>query len=1128
MDQQTRLYQTGTESGAIRAKNCSIRRRARKTFAAILISTLSATYVQAQSNRTQQPPPQKSSSQTGGVKAKLSDQERQSERARELYADAAVAQNNFAFELAIENWMKMLKSFPDDPLASSAHHFLAMCYLQKESPDYDSAIEHFRLALKDQDLKQREEALSNLGWSLFQKAMLSDDATSTAALSEAAKVLAVVVDKYPDSRSLDRSLLHAAEVESRLGNRQRALLLYKQLIQNKRLESSSVRPDAIFGMAITYEEMEQSKLARETFDLFLTNYPNHAYATDVRLRYADLALAADEPHKAIEILTPFVNNPNLAKIANADYALYRYGFALAKSGRFEDSAAVYKKLAEQFPDSSFAQNSSLAAGQALMRDKRYDEAIRAFDALLPLKDERSAEAAHWICQIKILQGRPEDVVDVAKSALTWAAKSPMQTLLKMDLADGLSSLPSQRTEAKRIYEQLAIENPDDPVAPRATYSAAFISLQLGALADAQRWSEAFFKRFSNDPLAADVAYVGAESTLQLGQYESAVNAFEQLIASQPEDPLVTTWELRLASALNLASQHDKSIALCDRLLSRQIDAPIQAEVLYLKGLSLFKTRRTEEAVEALSKSVATSGDWPQADEAAVQLGEALVNVGRIKDGINALQQAVSKFPQSRLRGQTELRIAQLAADSGNYKTALSAYDSVLQSSKSKPQWNYAKFGKAFINMQQGDYAGALELLSPVCESNENDFLVTEAKIAKAICLRKTGDAQQAIQMLESIKESVQGNQKWNALYELGLSHVAARRNNDAISVFEILIASAKDFPLLDEALLELGFAYKAVGNQSDAIAAFQSLIEKFPSSKNVAEASFQVGQAEYESSKFDSAIKAYTVAATKGVSSGVGEKSLYKLGWSFYQQNDIASAESQFRKQVKDFPNGPLAADGRFMIAECLLSKEDFEGAFKEYNLLRSKIEKEPSKNNLSEQAQALVYLHGAQAASKLKKWNEAESLASALLSKYPDSKYKPFALYELAFAKQKQRKTKEAIELYTEVAENYREEIGAHSRFMIGEVLFTEGSHAKAITEFQKVMYGYGGTQAPKEIRNWQALSAWEAGRCSEVLISDLKGDSRAKAVAVSRKFYEFVVNNHSDHDIAKQAQERLAELSR
>ena len=148
--------------------------------------------------------------------------------------------------------------------------------------------------------------------------------------------------------------------------------------------------------------------------------------------------------------------------------------------------------------------------------------------------------------------------------------------------------------------------------------------------------------------------------------------------------------------------------------------------------------------------------------------------------------------------------------------------------------------------------------------------------------------------------------------------------------------------------------------------------------------------------------------------------------------------------------------------------------------------------------------------------------------SKVPNSPLMPTAKYELAYARQNQKKTAEAIQLYSEVAEEQRNEIGARSRFMIGEVFFADREFAKAISEFQKVMYGYGGTQASADIKNWQARSAFEAGRCSEVLVTDQKGDKRKKAVDLALKFYEFVVNNHNDHSLSKQATERLSELGR
>ncbi len=49
----------------------------------------------------------------------------------------------------------------------------------------------------------------------------------------------------------------------------------------------------------------------------------------------------------------------------------------------------------------------------------------------------------------------------------------------MDLADALSAAPATAAEAKALYEQIAIEHPDDPIAPRATYNAAFSALQSG-------------------------------------------------------------------------------------------------------------------------------------------------------------------------------------------------------------------------------------------------------------------------------------------------------------------------------------------------------------------------------------------------------------------------------------------------------------------------------------------------------------------------------------------------------------------------------------------------------------------------------------------------------------------------
>ena len=96
----------------------------------------------------------------------------------------------------------------------------------------------------------------------------------------------------------------------------------------------------------------------------------------------------------------------------------------------------------------------------------------------------------------------------------------------------------------------------------------------------------------------------------------------------------------------------------------------------------------------------------------------------------------------------------------------------------------------------------------------------------------------------------------------------------------------------------------------------------------------------------------------------------------------------------------------------------------------------------------------------------------------------------------------------------------------MLGELYFGQRDFTKAIPQFQRVMYGYGGESAVPEIKSWQARSAFEAGRCSEVLIADLKGEKRDKAIKIANDFYQYILDKHPQHEIAAQAKTRLEAL--
>ena len=99
----------------------------------------------------------------------------------------------------------------------------------------------------------------------------------------------------------------------------------------------------------------------------------------------------------------------------------------------------------------------------------------------------------------------------------------------------------------------------------------------------------------------------------------------------------------------------------------------------------------------------------------------------------------------------------------------------------------------------------------------------------------------------------------------------------------------------------------------------------------------------------------------------------------------------------------------------------------------------------------------------------------------------------------------------------------------MVGEIYFGKRELSKAIPEFQRVMYGYGAEKASDAMKNWQAKSGFEAGRCAELLIQTRTDrDGKDKASTIAKEFFKYVVDKHPKHELAAKSQERLDVLNR
>ena len=374
-----------------------------------------------------------------GLATPIAAQEKSNRRATAMYVDAAGFQNNAAYELAIEEWQKLLKEFPNDPLAGKAWHYLGVCHIQTEKPDYSKAIDAFSQAMKYRTLEVREESLINLGWCLFNRAReeANNSPEQRKGLEQAKERLVEFLSEYKDGSYVDQALFYLGEIEYSLGNKQKSIDYYEKLLGSKSLEKSGLRPDARYALAVAYEEQKDVAKAQRAYRAFLKEHADHRLASEVRVRLADVLLAENQLADAEQLLAASLGQGDMA-----DYALLRLGYVLSQQGKPEEASEKYLQLLRDFPDSPHAKTASLSVGQSLFGQGQYDQAVEQFSAVLSAKDAQAADAAHWIVVTLLRQNKADEALKVVEDAMSWADDAGSGVQLKMDYADALYAIPA--------------------------------------------------------------------------------------------------------------------------------------------------------------------------------------------------------------------------------------------------------------------------------------------------------------------------------------------------------------------------------------------------------------------------------------------------------------------------------------------------------------------------------------------------------------------------------------------------------------------------------------------------------------------------------------------------------------
>jgi len=1008
------------------------------------------------------------------------------------YNRAVGLHNDGAYNLAAPEWKSFIETYPDDPKAPDAWHYLGVCHSKLNEPG--KAVEAYQKVITGfPDSKLLEDTYLNLGLTQYNMAI----GGKPAAFDDAAKTFETLVTKYPEGKYVIDATFYWAESLYNRGKKQESLPKYQEVVA-KAPPTHPLYAQALFALGVNYTDLGQHKPAVESYDSFLEKFPESGLVPEVRMWRGESLYELGDYAGAEQA---FATAAGAEGFANADFATVRQADALSAQKKFAEAAAVYASLPQKSADSQYAGLANLEAGKKYYLAKQWDEALSHLGKVLAAGGESAPEAAHWAARCHLQQKQPAEALKVVEQVLPSATDAADKRSLELDQADALFEIADKRAEAVAKYAAYAEAYPDDASAPQALYMAGFGSMNLGDYPKALEYAEKFLAAYPGHDLGVGVKHVKAESSLLTGKYAEAKALYDELLEAAPGDPDAEIWKVHRGTALYLQRKYQEAVESLTPVIA-EVKAPeLLAEAHYRVGRSHVALKQYEPAVAALEAALTAAPKWKLADDTLLVLAYAHQQTGKLDQARQAAQRVIDGFPSSKRLDEAHYRLAECARLSNQFKPAVAGYQTIVDTWPDSSLVKQAYYGLGWAQLGARDYAAAETAFSTLIEKFPDDGLVPRSRYGRGMCRRQLKKYPEAVEDMQAyLATDPTGLDKGRALHILGLSQKGLKEHDQAAGTFRRLLSEMADYPDADSIYFELGWSLKELDKGDEAAGAFQTLVEKFPESDLAADARYLVGDHHYDKKDYGEAAKSYYAAMQKAGKGKLGEEASYKLGLSYYLQNDYKNAQATFAYQVATWPEGPLASDGWFMQGESALKLDDCEKALECYDKVTKPTNPE---------VVVLKLLHASHCALKLEKFEKAIELANGLIAGHEESPHVTKAMYQKGRALQQLDRKDEALEVYNEVAKKADGESTAASLFMIGEIQFERKQHQEAIKTFYDVRLNY---PFPK----WQADATYEAARCFEVL----------KNVPTAVKLYQELVKKYPDSDKVPLAQERLKAL--
>ncbi len=879
-------------------------------------------------------------------------------------------------------------NYPDSKLIPDAQYMLAESIFSQalqelkagSAPDEYAWEKSKKGGLKTfgKGLKKGFTGLKNLG------AVVAGETTNTkedienidrATFSEAIKQYLVVEEKYRKSGLADTALFRLAESHYNIGDYPKTLDYFKE-IQKSYAQSYTV-PEAMLGVAQLYLASGEHALAESEVKKLTSTYPSYESEPRTQLVSGIILFQAGKYEECLK---------NLENLKDAE-ALFYCGQALIKLGKPVSATAKFKKVAEEFKDSTYAEAAAYYVGDTFFLSKNYLGAVQEFR--------------------KFLTNYPQSAL---KEGVLYKIAS--SHFLRKDY-------PAARESLNLLLNSY----PSGEFAPRARYFIAESYRLAKQLKEASFSYGQMISEMPNSPVTANARYKLAWITYQQENYSGASDLFQKFIDWHPTHEWVPQAYLLMGNCSVKLNRYEESVNYYQQAFDRAPKTEVAEAALALLNRSYYTQgsygQLTSGFTYILKSLLPTESKWRAVSQ--LYLADAYYRQKLYKEAISIFQSIVSLYPHHPAAVQAHDGLFWCYFQMGDYdkaQTERSKMNTVrLPEGVSAPATTTGNFELANALFNQKKYMEALENYEKFIRESPNASDVPEAIYRMGLCYYRQEYYSQAISTWEGLEAKYPQHERTEeAAFQIGDTYFRAQKYDKAVETYKKILARYPNNPNIMEANLKIGQAYYNSGDDEKALTEIDAFLRKYPDDPKSVETLDIVESSldRYESHRGD---RKRGVTLLSGIvesypRSKLASEAQYRLARRFFNVKDYQNAAAEFEKLSLNYADSPHIAEGQFYSGECLYLLKNYPDSIQAFQRFL--------KNFPTSEFASAALFHMGTAQYNSQNYNDAIGAYQMLILQYPTSEYSSAALFNTALCQKKMLKLVEAADSYMKLALNY------------------------------------------------------------------------------------------------------------